>query len=345
MFSEEYSTTTNDSNTNLSDSIQPDVLIVKGKFKFQSASIYGVFVILLDKETKKFLALHLYSSYFSDLFHTDIKVPWITLEQHINKIAISGEYASSITNLFKHAFIEALFNSDVMTISIIEDFQEKKTDKIYTAIESIFSRVQKDRQVSMELVFEEEFSKEIESIKDLRIRNEQPAVDHNLLNTPIIKVNPLDLTVPANPILSPISDGILSQKIKPGTKLLMKLDSSTEYGQQWIKTFNAFNSEKGESYPIIATVEQIGPIIKNSLDILVRYNPTQYTKFNIESGIKLKIFNPNSPEPVINPITHIKDNSQVSISWDTLFSDSSFKKLVIIVIVLTSLAVLALFFI
>jgi len=327
------------------DPLIPDILIVKGKFKFQSASIYGVFTVLFDEEKKEALELHIYSSYFSDLYTMDIKIPWSILEKKFNKLGISGEFASSITNLFKHAFTEYLFKGLDITESIINDFNDNKTDKIFTSIEHIFNHVQKDRHIIMELSFEEEFSKEIESIKNLRIHEEQPKTDDPILNTPLIQVNPLDLNIPAHPILSPISQGILSQNIIPGAKLLMKIDLSTDYGHQWVKNFNAYNKETGTSSPIIATVEQVGPIIKNTIDILVKYNPNQYTKFNIESGVKLKIFDSMSTEPVINPIVYSDNIYQKSMSWDALFSDSSFKKLVIIMLTLTIIAVLALFFI
>ena len=335
----------------------PDTLIIKGKFKFKNASIYGIFAVLLSKgnncnnnsvvEQDYCISTHIITSYFSDLYYIDVDESWVVLEETFNTLEIKGEYAVSITQNFKKGLYDA-FSSDTDRVSsFLKDYSEKKIGNIHKELENIFAQSYKDRAIHLELYFEELSRADITSIKDNRIIDEAPETNKDILETPSITIQHQDFSVPAHPILAPTGEGIPANQLSKGTRILMKVDANTDYGKQWVETFNLSNTTNHTIDYLVGTIDQIGPSIKNSLDILVKYRPDQYTKFNIESGIKLKFYNPNFPEGVIDPLVDFNDRYQTSKAknYSQLFSDPGLKLLINVGIALTILSFIALYFI
>ncbi|MGL5956742.1 MAG: hypothetical protein ACRC0X_09155 [Brevinema sp.] len=336
-----------------------DTLIIKGKFKFQSAGIYGIFAIILrtdidfgiyyDLKLNPFISLHILTSYFSDIFHINLKEPWASLEKTFNEIQIKGSYANSITETFQKG-TNGVFNENGETsFRLVTDFKENKLSQIHNELDNILSQIYKDRQLHLEISFEEVNGQDIASIKEFRIKNEIPEPNENVLNTPAINIDPLNFSIPARPILAPIGEGVPSNQLSKGVRILMKIDSNSSYGQQWINIFKAFDKEHKKVIPLIGTVEQIGPIIKNNLDILVKYQDDQYTKFNIESGIKIKLFQPHGQELVIDPLSQDhyerKTNNSSNKGLQQLFQEQGFKNMAIAGIGLLIISLIALYFI
>ncbi|MGL4676174.1 MAG: hypothetical protein ACRCWI_00715 [Brevinema sp.] len=337
----------------------PDTLIIKGKFKFQSAGIYGIFAIILrtdisfdtyyDLKINPFIAMHILTSYFSDISHIDLKEPWASLEKTFNEIQIKGSYANSITETFQKATNSVFHKNGETSFRLIADFKENKLSSIQHELDAILSKVYKDRQLNLELAFEEVNAHNIASIKELRIKNEIPQPNEDILYTPTININPLNFSVPANPVLDPVGEGINSNQLSKGIRILMRIDESSKYGQQWINIFKAYDPVIKKVIPIVGTIDQIGPIIKNSLDILVKYQEDQYTKFNIESGIKIKLFQPYAQEQVIDPLSqeyyesYLKSTNNKSLQQ--LFQDKDFKNMAVTGTILGIVALIALYFI
>lgn len=340
----------------------PNTLIIKGKFKFKNANVCGIFTILLLKgnnteyyednsdilsNNNAFIKSHMIASYFSDLFLTDISESWITLEEKFNTLEIKSDYAVSITDTFKKVFYDAFIDNNERVTSLIKDFNTNKINNIHKELTNILSLPYKDRSVQVELSFEELNSEDIESIKNFRIIEEKPEANNNILTTPSVVISHQDYYIPANPILAPTGEGISINQLFHGTRILMRVDSNTDYGKQWIENFHLLNPEKNTIDPIVGTVDQIGPIIKNKVDIIVKYKKNQYTKFNIEAGVKLKQYNPKISESTVDPlkIYNEQQDSNNSTNYSQIFDEPGLKPLIIVGILLTVLSLVALYFI
>ena len=344
--------------TNKFEIKDPDTLIIKGKFKFKNASMYGIFAVLLSKGSgdsndttvainNYCISTHIIASYFSDLFFTDITESWIVLEETFNALEIKGEYAVSITDNFKKGLAKAFSNETDKVSAMLKDFSEKKFGNLEKEMENILTQSYKNVAIQMEIQYEELSSADILSIKGNRILDESPQANSDVLETPFIRIHHQDFSIPAHPVLAPTGEGIPANQLSNGIRILMKVDGNTDYGKQWIKTFNLSNTEKSTINYLVGTVDQIGPSIKNSIDVLVKYRSDQYTKFNIESGIKLKFYNPNFPEGIVDPLVDFNDRYQASKvkNYSQLFNDPSLRLLVSLGVILTVLSFMALYFI
>lgn len=339
---------------------KPDTLIIKGKFKFQSSGIYGIFVVIFntnitnkdfydtDMEYSPFMGLHIIVSYFSDLFHTDLNSSWSVLEKTFNELSIKGSHAASITNNFQRAIFQNLIDDPDLCLRIVNDYKNKFTDKINQEFDKMLSNIYKDRQIDLELFFEELSSESIASIKIQRIETEKPDIDKELLSTPSITINPLYFSIPADPILAPTGEGIPSNQLSPGIRILMKIDGTNNYGLEWIEIFKAYDKDEKKILPVVGTVDQIGPVIKNSVNILVKYQEEQYTKFNIESGIKLKLYTPsliNKNNKIIDPMAiGVTPSFKEIKNFNQLFHEKNFQSTLITGFILLILAIIAFYF-
>ncbi len=332
-----------------------DVLIIKGKFKFQSSGIFGMFAILMRSDTESadfyddasnpFLSLNIIVSYFSDVFQTDLKESWDILEEKFNEIEISNDYATSMTNNFRRGFINSLSNEEI-GLEIISDFKKNNIHSIEREIDRILTQAHKDIKVDFELFFEEADGRNIASVRKLRMDSESPLPNDDILTTPSARANPTEFYIPATPILSPLGEGVPSNQLSPGVRILMKVNTSTSYGRHWAEHFKLYDKDTKTYLPIVGTIDQVGPVIKNCLDIVVKYQHDQHTKFNIESGIKLKLFNPHSSDSYIDPLVYRRDNSQKETkTMSQLLEEEGFRSLLAVGVCALVLAMLSLYFI
>lgn len=305
-----------------------DMLVIKGKFHFKTSNTYGFFAILLDLAQKSLFENYIFVSHFSDINQIDTKLMWLILEEQINKILMRGSYANSMTTEFKRIFSDNLGGEYGLASGLVVDYQLRNKEKIRSTLEDFFTTVQKDRNFSIELEFEE-----VNKEKILAAREERKAIEakdaeaqqkkEQKANMPF-DIEATDQIIPASPVFSPIN-GIPCSLLTKGMKILMRLDNSNKKGQEWIAYFNAFDEEQGILLPLIGTIDQMKKGDKNQYHFLILYGPGQFTQLTLDDGVKIKLYDQFSTERVIDPITNsvIPDPSVVN-SLSDLFHDKNF---------------------
>lgn len=280
-----------------------NALIVKGRFQFKGTGLYGIMALIFDVNKKILIEDYIYVSRFSEIFLNDIKSPWHTLEIQLNRIQMQGTYAASITMEFQRSLRERLDPNYGIATGILVDYELRNREKIYSTIEEMLTFVQKDKNISLEVAFEQSDLEAIMAARTSRIEDEAQhmAEEEKLaVAAPPVTLGGQDILIPANPILSPIK-GVPSSELALGMQLLMRLDLSLPQGHYWADIFRAVNPSTKEVLPLIATVVQLGPIINKCRDVVVGYGGGRVTRFNVESAIKLKTYEVLSQEQVVHP--------------------------------------------
>lgn len=336
-----------------------DTLVIKGKFKFQSLGIYGIFAVILrtdiqtnlddHSEISPFLSSNIIVSYFNDIFQTDITIPWAILEQDFNSKIIKESYAVSLTNQFQKHLHDAFTSNTSLCTRILERLKENRKSSITVEFDQLLSAQYTERELQIETYCEELSSNSIKTIREQRIKQERPKDNRDILETPSIVTNPLHFSIPAEPVLAPVGQGILSDQLSCGIRILMKIDGRSSYGLEWIQSFKDTHKEKDNKHLfIVGTINQIGPTVKNRVSILVTYQTEQYTKFTVESGVKIKLYHPlEEGITVIDPLSNIGYNNNDINNITTLsqlFHEKSFQMTVVIGCCLLLLAVTAFYF-
>ncbi|MGL4388985.1 MAG: hypothetical protein ACRCTJ_06305 [Brevinema sp.] len=287
-------------------------IVIKGKFKFVNKNIYGLFAILVDLKAKKVINSWVFASYFQDIQDHSIHMSWKEFEAILNNLQMSGSFAESITISLRKSIHEYLIRDNNISLLLVDDLIRNNPKEIKKTVLSIFHHAEKKNTINLDLAYESvdlsipKDNPKIEKKKDednerLEIQNSMEV----LSNSEVSKIAPQGTYIPAHPVLAPFYQGILSHKLKVGNKILMNIDDSTEYGKQCADIFDVYDKEsiKRKINPIIASVIKINKQHgNNTLDIVVSYNQTYYTKFNIEEGVKIKFYDPIAPDKIIDPL-------------------------------------------
>ncbi|MGL4561507.1 MAG: hypothetical protein ACRCV0_04380 [Brevinema sp.] len=328
--------------TNTSSSATKMNIIIKGKFKFINKNIYGIFALLIDKNEKKIVNTWLFASYFQDMYDTNIYVPWTSFNDKLNQLQLTGSFAESVTISLQNAINEYLHRDKSVVNLLADDILYKDMKEIKNTVLSIFNHVEKKSAITLEVATEtinvsegQENNVNITENEpnDTEILNSMDTLSTETEDENTINQKP---SIPAHPVLAPFYQSILSQKLKIGDKILMQIDESNEYGKKCAELFGAYEREnnKGKLHPIIATVSKIIKKSDKTLNIVAHYNHTYYTKFNIEEGVKIKYYDSNSPEIVINPMhTSVIEEKVLNLedaSIQKLLMDPHFIKMLII---------------
>lgn len=336
-----------------------DAVVIKGKFKFINKNIYSIFAIMINLETKSFMNSWVFSSYFKDMYDTDINKPWGILEQHFNQLQLTGNFAESVTVSMRKAIHEHLIKDQHFISMLIEDSVMNNTKNIQNIMVSILGIIEKKSALSVEVVAEKINLDELkQKQKEQKLfenkGQDSPSNIHNDMDTLKNNSSKLDidsnaLSIPAHPIFAPFYNSVLVQQLKKEDKILMLIDDSSEYGKKCAELLGVYDKSQKKIYPLIGNVSQIIKNSNNTLTILVLYNNTQYSKFNVEEGVKLKMYDPNSPEIVINASEHSNIHEQTidleDVSINGMLSDPYFIKLLIIIIVCLMSTILAIIFV
>lgn len=307
-----------------------DILVIKGKFHFKTSNTYGFFAILLDLVEKSLFESYIFVSHFSDITQIDIKLMWLLLEEQINKILMQGSYANHMSTEYKRILYDNLSSEYGLASSLVVDYQLRNKEKMRNTLENFFTTVQKDRNFSIELEFEE-----INKEKILAAREERKAIEEQdsvaqqekeyKSNIPF-EINDTDQIIPASPVFSPIN-GIACSLLAPDMKILMRLDNSNKKGQEWIAYFHAFDAEQRILLPLIGTIDQMKKGDKNQYHFLIEYGSGQFTQLTLDHGVKVKLYDPFSHERAIDPITNsIVPDPSVINSISDLFRDKNFNQ-------------------
>lgn len=285
-----------------------NALIVKSKFWFQTSGLYGVMALLFDIEKKILVEDHIYVSRFSDIANTDMKSSWRFLEPQLNNIQMQNMYSPSLTQEFKRYFKERLNANFGLAASIIVDYELNCKEKLYGSFEEMLTSVQKDKNVSLEFFYETISLEEIKAARELRVKEETQILNtqNEESNTSAIRIPDGNIMIKADPILSPLG-GIPLVSLTPGTRILMRLNMHDTHSSHWAQFFKAYHPETKEVLPLVATVTQIGPIVNKNRDVVVSYGENISSRFNVETGIKLKGYDVFSKEMVVHPHLTVLD--------------------------------------
>lgn len=306
-----------------------DILVIKGKFHFKTSNTYGFFAILLDLVEKSLFESYIFVSHFSDITQIDIKLMWLLLEEQINKILMRGSYANHMSTEYKRILYDHLSGEYGLASSLVIDYQLRNKEKIRSTLENFFTTVQKDKNFSIELDFEETTKEKILAAREERKAIEeqdskaQQKKEEQKPNTPF-EIDDNDQIIPASPALSAIN-GVACSLLAPDMKILMRLDHSNKKGQEWIAYFHAFDAEQRIILPVIGTINQMKKGEKNQYHFLIEYESGQFTQLTLDHGVKVKLYDPLSQDRAVDPLTKsiVPDPSVVN-SISDLLHDKSF---------------------
>ncbi|MGL4394168.1 MAG: hypothetical protein ACRCS8_02985 [Brevinema sp.] len=342
----------------ISDSMH---LAIKGNFELVGKNVFGIFAILINLKSKTITNTWLFASGFHDMIEENsIHTAWSEYETILNNLQLSGNYAEHVTVSLKQSLHEYLTRDKNIALLIVDDLGRNRSKEIRNTILSVFKNVEKKSSINMDMTYEVidtsaprhpvlQKADSTEAKPEENPVNSNIAVDHA---PPTLSTEKKQ--VPAHAVLAPFYNSVMSHDLKVGQKILMMVDDNNPYAKHCAEALGAYSkTAEGtlKKTPIVATVIDIkrNPA-KKLLDISVAYNEFYYSRINIEEGIKIKFYDPMSPEKVASAANRVpvKQPEPVKFNKDytrNLFKDPLFVKLLISIVACIVISIFMMLFI
>jgi hypothetical protein len=272
-------------------------LIVKGRFKAGSLSLYGQF-ILIFKDKSSFDTYNAVVSTYSDLYDLEPHEDWLKYKEFIANAKWKGTFNASMTTGIMEQFKK--FSQQMNSLTLLYN---NVSDYDYNSIEltlfDLVNRIVHDKDLILETAIQEitpsEYreasaastpARHTEKVETVSSMSEDYSLEEGSV---ILAVKPIVAPVKGKPIY----------ELRVGDKLMVYIQPLSDRANYAIDQLDL--REENEIRPTAAQIIDIkaGSGKNNPVDILTLISPGIYGKFTeTEKQVKLKLYDPNVDGPM-----------------------------------------------
>lgn len=275
--------------------IRDDIMIIKGRFKAASLSLYGQF-ILIFKNDQNFDSYNAVVSTYSDLYNIEPHEDWTKYREFISNVKWKGNFNATMTSSIMDQFKK--FSEQMNSISLLYN---NVCDYDYNAMDvtlfDLVNRIIHDKNLILETAIQELSQAEFKAAIDGTGPDREPA-PADTGGGESFGVEDDAVILPVKPIVAPVK-GKPVYELRISDKLLVYLQPSSDRANYFIDQLNL--REENEIRPTAAEVIDIkgGAGKNNPTDILTLIAPGIYGKFTeTEKQVKLKLYDPLTDGPL-----------------------------------------------
>lgn len=270
--------------------IRNDIMIIKGRFKAASMSLYGQF-ILIFKDSHAFESYNAVVSTYSDLYDIEPHEDWTKYREYIANVKWKGNFNATMTSSIMDQFKK--FSEQMNSISLLYDHVcDYDYNAMDVALFDMVNRVIHDKNLILETAIQELSQAEYRAALEGPGKSEEPAPAETAGGSEGFGVEDDAVILPVKPIVAPVK-GKPVYELRISDKLLVYIQPSSDRANYFIDQLNL--REDNEIRPTAAEVIDIkgGAGKNNPTDILTLIAPGIYGKFTEEEKqVKLKLYDP-----------------------------------------------------
>jgi hypothetical protein len=276
--------------------IRDNILIVKGRFKASSPSMFGQF-ILIFKNNQNFDSYNAVVSTYSDLYNTEPHEDWTKYREFIANVKWRGNFNTTMTSSIMDQFKK--FTEEMNSISLLyEHVSDYDYNSMDVTLFDLINRIIHDKTLVLETAIQEVPPSEFRAALDGSGKEEAAPVEA-VSGDDGFGVEEDAVILPVKPIVSPVK-GKPVYELRISDKLLVFLQPSSDRANYFIDQLN-LREEGNDIRPIAAEVIDIkgGSGKNNPTDFLALIAPGIYGKFTeTEKQVKLKLYDPLTDGPL-----------------------------------------------
>jgi hypothetical protein len=275
-------------------------LIVKGRFKAGSLSLYGQF-ILIFKDKSDFDVFNAVVSTYSDLYDLEPHEDWLTYKEFIANAKWKGTFNASMTTGIMEQFKK--FSQQMNSLTLLYN---NVADYDYNAAEltlyDLVNRIVHGKDLILETAIQEITSSEYHEASAASTAagsDEKTEAAPSLSEDYSLEEGSMMLTI--KPIVAPVK-GKPIYELRVGDKLMVYIQPLSEKANYAINQLDL--REDKEIRPTAAQIIDIkaGSGKNNPVDILTLIAPGIYGKFTeTEKQVRLKLYDPEVDGPIAVP--------------------------------------------
>jgi hypothetical protein len=283
--------------------VENSIIILKARFKSNSLSLYGLLLVIFNKN-QDIDNFNTVVSTYSSVYDNEPHLGWDSYEERILEIKWKGTFNNSMTSSLMNQ-ISALAKDPNQKNQLYEYLNNYDYDSVETLIYDTVNRIIHDKNLILEVGIQEVTPEEFRETKENRGKaQEKPAAAD-------ASVEDGSAILPVEPILSPVK-GKPIYELKIGDKIMARIIPNSDRANYFIDLMNL--RTENTIRPIPCEVIDIKSTGKNApIDILMMIGPGIYGKCSEEEKqVKLKIYDPASDGPPVKANVAKKAMTQAS---------------------------------
>ncbi len=269
-----------------SGQLDNNIIIFKGRFKSNSLSLYGLFLIVFNKHGEVDTHNIVVSTY-SSVYDLEPHSNWITYEEMIQDLKWKGNINNSMSSSLMDQ-INRIISEDVLRNQLYSYLAEYNYDNVDIILFDAINRIINDKNLLLETGIQEIT---IEEFLESR-GNKSPSDESVSMSDSTLAVEEGAVILSIEPILAPVK-GKPVFELRVGDKIMAKITPNTDRANYFIDLLDLRIEGHIKSIPC-EVIDIKAKTRDDPIEILTEIGPGIYGKcLEDERQVKLRIYNPS----------------------------------------------------
>lgn len=271
--------------------MEDSIVILKARFKSNSLSVYGILLIIYNRN-QDLDSFNAVVSTFSSIYDLEPHQGWERFEESILDIKWKGSFNNSMTGSLMDN-ISTISKDENLKTQLYEYLSNYDYDNAEVLIYDTINRIIHDKNLIIEIGIQEITPDEFKETKEKRSKSQ--------VSTEKSPVEDGSAILPVEPILSPVKGKPLYE-LKIGDKIMARIVANSDRANYFIDLLDL--RTEGGLKPIPCEIIDIKSGGKNApVEILTRIGPGIYGKCSEEEKqVKLRIYDPITDGPQVTRV-------------------------------------------
>ncbi|HPA70727.1 MAG: hypothetical protein KBA61_14980 [Spirochaetes bacterium] len=271
--------------------MEDSIIILKARFKSNSLSLYGILLVIYNRN-QDLDSYNAVVSTYSSIYDIEPHVGWEMFEESILDIKWKGSFNNSMTSSLMDN-INAIAKDENLKTQLYEYLNNYDYDNAEVLIYDAINRIIHDKNLVIEIGIQEVTPDEFKETKEKRSKAQVPGDKSPVEDGSAI--------LPVEPILSPVKGKPLYE-LKIGDKIMARIVPNSDRANYFIDLMDLRTD--GGLKPIPCEIIDIKSGGKNApVDILMQIGPGIYGKCSeSEKQVKLRIYDPLTDGPQVTKV-------------------------------------------
>jgi len=272
--------------------VEDSIVILKARFKSNSLSLYGILILIFNRN-HDLDSYNAVVSTYSSIYDLEPHQGWEKYEESILDIKWKGSYNNSMSGSLMD-YLNSIASDDSLKNQLYEYLNNYDYDNAEVMIYDTVNRIIHDKNLIIEIGIQEVSPEEFKETKEKRTKSQPASSDKS-------PVEDGSAILPVEPILSPVKGKPLYE-LKIGDKIMARIVPNSDRANYFIDLLDLRTD--GGFKPIPCEIIDIKSAGKNApVEILTQIGPGIYGRCaEEEKQVKLRIYDPLSDGPQVTKV-------------------------------------------
>ena len=252
------------------NSLLKQIVVLKGKFRAENSSIYGLLILIADIKLNQVLRLANIVTYNPGIYQTSLEKPWHDFERNLYALKLGEGSLQELTQKLQEHIKNWIGSDkkDELFEALIQNNREELEKQLISRIELL----SQDENIKLDIRLEEV---NLLQFKELKEKIDEDIAKLQLREVMVKPEEAMSLVLQVEIVTSAEKKGIPAADLQPGAMIWAKINDQRDIAQYLAKLLGGRikkNGSKEEIIPLTVPVEEVtrGP---EGATVKVRFGP------------------------------------------------------------------------